>query len=97
MHRGAHNGAQTENAKKIRVKFFDQVNQIKSTIQRIQTDTPSVILRKRPRFPTELDPTELDHICYMLTGLTRLIFHCALAMKSPFTSLTAHYAGQRKM
>ena len=31
----------------------NQVNQIKSTIQRIQTDTPSVILRKRPRFPIE--------------------------------------------
>ncbi len=32
---------------------YNQVNQIKSTIQRIQTDTPSVILRKHPRFPIE--------------------------------------------
>ena len=33
--------------------IYNQVNQIKSTIQRIQTDTPSVILRKHPRFPIE--------------------------------------------
>ena len=37
-----------------RTIFLDnQVNQIKSTIQRLQTDTPSVILRKHPRFPIE--------------------------------------------